>query len=218
MPIFINCEQNTPEWEAAKVGVPSASEFDKILTPGGKPSEQAEAYAHRLLAEQIVGRMIDSYQSPAMADGNAREDESVAYYELQRSVTTERIGFCLTDDRAVGCSPDRLVGKEGLLETKNPLAHTHIGYLLGGKLDKKYWPQLQGQLFVTGRRWVDIVSYFPEIRPKIIRIERDEPYLALLSATLGRFCAMLADKREQLVKLGYLEIKKADPSRFLGAG
>lgn len=195
-----------PEWMKLRIGIPTASNFDKIVTPGGEPSKQWEAYAHKILAEEIVGHQIDTFvKSAAMEEGNNREAESVAYYELQRDVTTMAIGFVTDDARSMGCSPDRMIGDDGLLETKNPMAHTHVGYLIDGKLDKAYWPQLQGQLLVTGRKWVDIVSYFPEMPEFIIRVTRDGPYLEVLERELKTFNTKLQLKRQKLVNAGHLK-------------
>lgn len=203
--IIHDVQQGTPAWDQLRIGIPTASEFDKIITPGGEPSKQWDAYANKILAEEMVGHAIETFKSTPMQEGNDREAESVAYYEFQRNVTTTPVGFVTDDARTMGCSPDRLIGTDGILETKNPLAHTHVGYLIDGKLDKGYWPQLQGQLLVTGRKWVDIVSYFPELPELIVRVARDEPYLEAMDRQLKAFFVKLQAKRQKLINGGYIK-------------
>lgn len=203
--IIHNVQQNTPEWDAARIGIPTASEFEKIISPGGEPSRQWEAYAHKILAEEMIGHAIKGFRSADMEEGQNREEESVLYYELQRDVSTTPVGFVTDDARTMGCSPDRFVGTDGLLETKNPLAHTLVGYMIDGKLDRAYWPQIQGQLLVTGRKWVDIVAYFPEMPEVIVRVERDLPYLESMARMLKDFNAKLNVKRQNLIRKGYMK-------------
>lgn len=185
------------EWFFLRLGLPTSSEFHKILTPTGKISEQAEGYMYEILAELMVGHPISGPETEWMTRGVELEDDAVRAYEFQREVETQLGGFVTTDDGAVGASPDRLVGVDGLLEIKCPAPHTHIGYLFGN-LDKKYKPQTQGQLYVTGRDYVDICSYHPEMPLAVIRITRDEKYIADLATALKTFVELLAVKRAEL--------------------
>ena len=203
--IVHDCEQGTPEWLAARLGIPTASEFDKIITPTGKPSTQCDAYAHRLLAEIMVGKPVESFEPTAWMDrGNVLEPEAVSFYELQTDFEAVPVGFVTDDLRTMGASPDRLIGDAGLLEIKCPAPHTHVQYLLDGCIDRKYYPQVQGQLLVTGRAWADLVSYHPELPPVVIRIERDLPFLATLTDLLTQFTRGLEAKRRVMVERGYL--------------
>jgi hypothetical protein len=97
------------------------------------------------------------------------------------------VGFITDDDHTIGCSPDRLVGEDGLLEIKAPLPHTQVEYWISGKVNDRFWPQLQGQLYVTQRRWVDIVCWH-DVLPKIVmRVEPDEKFIELLGHELQIF-------------------------------
>lgn len=204
-----NADQGSEEWRKLRMGIPTASEFDKILTPGGEPSKQWEGYAHKILAEEMLGRPIEGYKSQAMINGTEREPESVMHYEFHRDIECTKVGFITDDKMQWGCSPDRLIGEEGMLETKNPEPHTHVGYLIDGKINQSYWPQLQGQLFIAERQWVDIMSYYPEMPPKIVRVGRDEVYIKKLAEALFTFSNKLAMKRMKLIALGHLQPKAA---------
>ena len=194
--IKVDIEQGTPEWFALKAGVPSASNFDKIVTTKGIRSKSAEKYLYQLAGERITGIREEGYQNAAMLRGIEMEQEAVNLYELARGVETEKVGIIyLNEQKTVLCSPDRLIqGKSmGLLEVKCPLIQTHVGYLVNGKLDTEYFQQVQGQMYVTGAEWCDLFSYFPGIKPLIIRIVRDETFISALDKELKIFCKQLED-------------------------
>lgn len=186
-------EQSTLAWLRLRAGIPTASNFDKILTAGGKASEQAEEYAYSLLAEQLVGHPISGPETKWMRRGNEMEPEAVDAYEFDKNAETDRAGFITLDDGSAGASPDRLFGSAGLVQIKCPAAHTHVAYLMGewGGIEKKYRPQLQGELYVCEREWVEVVSYFPEMPIAITRVARDEEYIAKLASALSTFDVML---------------------------
>ncbi len=197
--IIHNVKQNTDEWLALRAGVPTASEFCKILTPGGKISRQAENYMNHLLAERIVGHAIQSDSNQWMDRGHDLEAEAVKSYEFVRDVETQKVGFITDDTGLIGCSPDRLVGEDRILEIKCPKHTTHVGYMLSGKVEDDYFPQLQGQLWITGRTSVDIVSYHPEIRSVVLTVERDEKYINLLACAVGAFVEQMNIQYERLL-------------------
>jgi hypothetical protein len=197
--------QGTTDWLAVRAGIPTASAFDRIVTPKGKPSAQAEKYMHMLLAERIMGHPVLQVQTSWMGRGKELEGEAVLYYEGVRELDTTVIGFVTNDERTIGASPDRFVGEDGLLELKVPAEHTHVGYLLTRAIDAEYYPQVQGQLWVTGRKWLDIMSYHPEMPPAIIRVERDEGYIATLSEAVTRFASTLEGMATDLKGRGWIK-------------
>jgi hypothetical protein len=195
---IIPVRQGTEEWLRARAGIPTASCFGRVVTPGGKPSAQARAYGYQLVAERITGLAGNEIGSDWMVRGSALEAEAVAWYELERGVTTTEVGLVTTDDGRWGCSPDRLVGERGLLELKCPSAAVHIGYLLDG-LGKDYRPQVQGQLLVTGRHFVDFVSYCPGLPPYLYTTGRDIEYQETLAQELDAF-SIFVDGSEKIVR------------------
>lgn len=200
--IRLDVAQGSHEWHAARLGLPTASQFHRIISPKTlKPSESASGYLHELLAEWLLGVPLDSASSDFMERGKALEEQAVAWYELQRGVDAERVGFCLTDDRRAGCSPDRLVGEDGGLELKCPSPAVHVGYLLDG-IAAKYLPQIHGAMWVTGRPWWDALSYHPDLPPALVRIERDQDYIVPLSEAVTAFCDRLARAKDELKERG----------------
>ena len=188
---IVQAEQRSEEWFAARRGIPSASNFAKIITTKGEPSKQAEKYMFRLAGEKVSGITEETYQSAAMIRGCEMEKEAREFYELIKGATVEEVGFCLTDDGKVGCSPDGLVGEDGLIEIKDPIASTQVAYLLKGVLPLEYFQQVQGQLYVTGRKWLDFISYYPGLKPLMVRVLPDVKFQVNLDAELKKFCINL---------------------------
>jgi len=213
--IVHDVKQGSVEWQQLRAGVPTASEFSRILTPGGKPSASSRTYLHELVAERLMGCPLVKVTTAMMDRGHEMEPEAVAYYEFQNDVGAVQVGFITTDDGRIGASPDRLIGEDGLLEIKCPAPHTHIGYLLWDEAAKEYMPQLQGQLLVTGRAWVDICSYHPGLPTAVKRVVRDETYITLLQAALDAFCAALDSAMELLAERG---VRPLEPQTEPGLG
>lgn len=197
--------QGSTEWLAVRAGIPTASAFDRIVTPKGKLSTQAEKYMHLLLAERMMGRPALQVPTYWMGRGIALEGEAVDYYEGVRDLDTTVIGFITNDAGTIGASPDRFVGEDGLLEIKCPAEHTHVAYLLTKSVDAEYYPQVQGQLWVTGRKWTDILSYHPEMPMAIVRVERDDDYIKTLAAAVTEFSRALEYKAGELREKGWIK-------------
>ena len=175
-PTFHFCEQYSDEWWKLRRGVPTASSFDKIMTPAKR---QLSSQCDTLIAE-LCGELVDPLYprigngTEAMQRGSKMEPESRRFYEFERNVEAKPVGFVLSACGRFGCSPDALVGDDGLLELKNPDPKTHFKYLMGGVLPADYFCQVHGQLIVAQRKWVDFVSYCPGAKPFIIRTEPDD--------------------------------------------
>lgn len=191
---IIDCVQGTPEWLAARCGIPTASNFDKIVDISGKPSKQRKKYLYQLAGERITGKAEETYQNGAMQRGIKLEAEARNYYEFTCGKTVKEVGFCLVDGKwKYGASPDGLVDKDGKVEIKCPTIATHVTYLVDGGLPSDYFQQVQGQLLVTGRDWCDFISYYSGMNPLIVRVEPDKKFLAILKAELEAFCAELEE-------------------------
>lgn len=204
MIVHLDVVQGSQQWLAMRAGIPTASAFDNIITPKGEKSRSAEKYMHHLLAERMLGRAEVEYVSTWMDRGSASEAEAVAYYELERDLDTVKVGFITNDEKTIGASPDRLVGDEGLLEIKVPKPATHVAYLLKKPVDAAYFPQVQGQLWVTGRKWLDILSFHPEMPNEIVRVARDEKFIAKLADLVTEFSKELEAQALVLAARGWI--------------
>lgn len=204
--IIHNVEQGTPEWQALRLGIPTASEFDKIVTPTGKYSAQSRTYMYRLAAERFLCRPLDEIGDLFwVRRGKELEPQAAAAYEFDRNIETRTVGFVTSNSRRVGASPDRLIaGEPGGVELKCPAPATHVGYLVNG-FERAYWHQVQGQMLVCELNWIDRVSYYPGLPLVIERCYRDEEYIAKLDAALIQFCDELDELTEILRRKGAVE-------------
>lgn len=191
----INCAQYSPEWWAARRGVPSSSNGDKIITPKtGEFSSQATGYACELIGDRYdhyYGEH-DEYATAAMKNGSIMEPESRRFYEFERDCEVQQVGFVLSDDKRFGCSPDSLCGEAGGLELKNPQTATHVRYLIDGGLPLAYRPQVHWSLIVTGREWWDFLSYSAGLPPLLVRVVPDD-FTEKLRGCMEQFWTLYQD-------------------------
>jgi hypothetical protein len=217
---IIDCVQGSPEWLTARLGIPTASEFHKIITAvKGDLSKQARKYAHELVAETLLGRPLEAPLATfAMLRGQQLEPQAVQQYEFATDTETRAVGFITTDDGRLGCSPDRLVvgvrhaegvlPARGGLEIKCQLDGNHIGTLIDGP-GEDYKQQVQGTLAICEAEWWDLYAYHPELPPVTIRTYRDEPYISKMRAALGEFLDLRDAMLEQARASGFFEAAKA---------
>ena len=187
--IILDVPQLSDEWFSARVGVPSASNFDKIITMSGKPSTQRQKYLYQLAGEKVTGCKEESYQNAAMLRGIELEPEARNWYEWHTGNDVTEVGLCYLDDnKNVSCSPDGLIGEAGGLEIKCPSLSVHAEYLYSGKIPATYYQQVQGSLYVTSRKWWDFLSYYPgKINSLLVTVERDEKFITKLADELEKF-------------------------------
>lgn len=183
-------EQGSQEWLALRAGKVTASKvadvMSSITTAGYKN------YLADLVVERLTGKKTESFTNAAMQWGVDQEPIARAEYEVKTGNFVDQIAF--VDHPTIanfGCSPDGLVGNDGLIETKCPNTATHIDYVMQDKVPTKYIPQIQCQLAVTGRKWCDFVSFDPRLpdglQILIVRLERDDEYIEKLEARVVKF-------------------------------
>jgi len=185
---IINCVQGSDEWLNIRLGIATASCFSKIVTSKGEPSTQSNAYALQLASEIITERQEETYKSADMQRGNELEEDARQAYQEATLSFVDEIGFIHCG--FYGASPDGFVQYDGLIEIKCPKQNTHTKYLFNNKLPTEYKAQVQGGLFVSGRKWCDFISYHPNFEEDkklfIIRVERDEEFINLLKIGLDK--------------------------------
>lgn len=170
-------EQRSPEWYALRTGMPTASEFSRIITSTGERSKSFLGYAKTLAADLYVGRPVDSFEGNGWTDrGREQEAHALELYRFAHG-EVEPIGLVTTDDGSAGCSPDGLVGADGMVEVKCLKAENHISAILyyrdKGRCPTDYVQQTQGQLLICERKWCDLVFYHPDLPELVIRQEPD---------------------------------------------
>ncbi len=193
MKIHRDLEQGSPEWDAVRVGMPTTSDFPKIITSTGAPSKQAETYALTLAAEIMAGGPVEAWQGNEWTDrGKALEGDALRLYEFTRDLEIELVGFVTDDTETMGCSPDALVGAYGLAEVKCLKAENHIKailyYLEHGRCPPGYVQQTQGQMMICERAWCDLVFYHDALPLLVIRQEPDPAIQRALKGAIPTLC------------------------------
>jgi hypothetical protein len=189
---IIDCDQGTPEWFAARLGIPTASEFSTVMAKGkdGGKSLTRKTYMLKLAGEILTGEPMESYSNVHMERGKEQEAEARDMYAFTNNVDLQQVGFVRNGDK--GCSPDSLIGEDGGLEIKTALPHIQIERLLKGDLPAEHRAQVQGNMWVTERKFWDFVSYCPRLPLLIVRVPRDDGYIATLAGAVKEFNAELA--------------------------
>ena len=175
----------------ARTGVVTASEADALLTPefAIRKGEGVQTYLYEKLAEKRFGFKQDAPSTWAMDQGNVVEKIALPWYEFAHDVTIDRVGFCVSDDGRIGCSPDGLIGEDGGVECKAPQPPKHLEYLLKGEVPKAYRVQVQFSLYVTGRKWWKFLSYHPYLPPLLVHVEPDPVAQEAINTALVSFFA-----------------------------
>lgn len=181
--------QGSEEWLAARCGLLTASEMDRIMTGTRKPADNDKSRAHvwELLAQRITQYVEPSYVSDDMLRGHEDEIEARALYG-KHYAAVEECGFVTHafDGVTIGCSPDGLVGGDGMIEIKSRRQKFQAATIATQEMPKEYAHQVQTALLVTGRSWCDFVSYCGGMPMCVIRIAADPVHQgAILAAALA---------------------------------
>lgn len=189
---IIDVEQGTPEWTELRLGIPTASNFHRVLA-GGEGRVRGE-YMRKLAGETISRLPREEYRGAAMDRGGGMEPELRALYEIVTGFKPTPVGFVRRRLKSgfVGASPDAFLRKDGVLEIKSAAPHVLIEIMQSGKVPPEHLPQCQGEMLVTGRALCDLaIGYtgMPLFR-RVIR--RDPSYIARLEVALDAFNEELA--------------------------
>jgi putative phage-type endonuclease len=186
-------EQGTPEWLELRRGKVTASRVADILakTKTGT-SVSRQNYLIELALQRITKTIEPSYTNAAMEWGTATEPQARVSYEVHTNNFVDQVPFI--DHPTIqefGCSPDGLVGADGLLEIKCPSSATHWEYFKAKEPPKKYFIQMQAQMAVTGAKWCDFVSFDPRFPERsqllIVNVPRDAEFILYMEAEIKQF-------------------------------
>jgi len=161
--------QGSDEWLEVRRGKLTGSNAQAIATNG----RGLETYVYTLLADKYSNHKVEGYINADMERGNELEEQARELYSLSSGTEIQEVGF-IERDEYVGCSPDGLVGDDGGIEIKCHNDAKHFTLLLGGKMEKKYWWQIQMNLLITGRKWWEYIAYNPNF-DQAFYVERIKP-------------------------------------------
>lgn len=186
---------------------PTSSAIDRALSGEkvGEPSEGAKSYARRLALERICGTVLsDDFETWAMRRGRELEPDARRAHEIRAGVMVEPCGLVLTDDRLFGASADGLIDDDGGSEYKCLVSPDEIFNVWAGSISE-FIDQMQGGMWITGRKWWDFGMYCPALAPigrelYLKRIPRDEAYIEALEADLIEFNQIVEQYKQEFLK------------------
>lgn len=203
-----DAKQGSDEWKRARAGVITASMFHtavqklKVGSKKGEPTEAAHDYAFRLAIERIAGEPIDDgFETWAMVRGRELEDDARAAHEWHAGVVVDQCGFVSTDDGRFGASADGLIGDDGGAEYKCLVSPSRLRKALVFNDTSEFMFQVQGGMWITGRKWWDFCIYTPflsSIGKELTRwrVLRDDNFVEKMELDLIEF-SKLVDKYER---------------------
>lgn len=176
-------EQGSEEWKKLRACRFTASNASTIAASGAG----LETLCREMLVSKLSSGKNVNFSSEDTERGNELEPLAIGIYEMRTCSKVERVGF-IEKDEYVGCSPDGLIGKVGLIEVKSKKDSNYLKTILTNKADAEHVAQAQHQMMVTQRQWCDIAYYNPnfEYSLHIIRVYADEKYFEKLMLGIER--------------------------------
>lgn len=195
---FADIVQGSDEWYAQRRGMVTASEIGKLITPSTvKVASNIEVreLTARLVAERITGYTEPTYVGDDMLRGIADEPVALEVYAKRYSRPVRTTGFMVRDDWGykIGCSPDGLVGLDGMVEVKSRMQKHHLRTILDGEVPKEFMAQVQCGLLVTGTDWCDFISYCGGMPLFVRRVEPDPVWFTAVTDAVAVFEMNAAD-------------------------
>lgn len=193
---IIDVPQGSLEWRLKRAGRVTASNVAKVLSRArDRKSEGATRanYKARIVAEILTGLpQEDDYTNDDMEGGEENEPFGAAAYEIAKGLFTDKVGIVVHPRmERFSCSPDRLVGEDGMVQIKCPKPANHLAYRFAGVVPPKYEPQLVSEMAVCERAWSDFVSYCPAfpspINLFVVRLQRSVPREQAVLAEITQF-------------------------------
>ena len=197
---IIDAPQGSLAWHLARSGRFTATDASEIKTA----KKGLETCALEKATFRVTQVPPDFFMTPAMERGKMLEPRARNAYRMATGQEVQEVGFCVRDE-FVGCSPDGLVGEEGLIEIKCKTDVNHFFAVINNWIDPKHMAQMQFQMLVTGREWCDYVLFndnFAEHPLYIQTVKKDPVFQESLLEGISRGVDLIK-KYEQLFKEAY---------------
>jgi hypothetical protein len=213
--ILIQCAQGSEEWHNARAGVITASMFKvarerlKSGTNKGDFTQAAKKYAFKLAIERISGKPLDEgFETWQMKRGHELEPMARARHEEEAGVIVETAGFVKTDDSCFGASADGLIARDGGSEYKCLVSPDTLMPVLLEDSIAEYIDQIQGCMWITGRKWWHFGLYCPALEPANLdlywkHVVRDDGYIEAMEIDLIAFRAQVLEYESTLRRKGF---------------
>ena len=175
---IVDCEQGSEGWHAERIKRVTASKFKDVMPPKKKFTVATQTYMNEIAAEIMTGQGAEQARSKSLSWGHDYEDDAANTYSALKNVNVISTGICIDDELRAGASNDGLVGDDGMIEIKCPY--------VSGKHAATLFPRVSGKNKIV-----------------IIRVERDEEYIAELRSFIIKFNAEL-DKKLASIGVKYI--------------
>ena len=195
MKMLTSFEQGSPEWKQARAGKVTASRAkdarDKLKS--GAASGKQIAYACQVALERVSHQPADAtFENWQMREGHVQEPIARSAYERHTGNLVDEVGAFATDDDLFLYSPDGLIDDDGLLEVKSLFSPERIMTIVGNGDTSDFEDQCMFGLWLTGRKWIDLVVWVPALEHMVIkRITRNEDAIEALEADLMAFSRLV---------------------------
>jgi hypothetical protein len=199
---YHDIEQGSEEWHALRCGIPTASEIRLMITQTLKPASNDKERAHlfELLGQRITQlHRAEIHRAGRHVAAATKTKSRRASRYSENFAPVDSCGFITNDDHGfvIGYSPDGLVGNEGLIECKSRRQKFQVETILADKVPDEYMLQIQTGLLVTGREWLDFVSYCAGLPMFIKRVFPDEKYQDAIIAAATDFERRLQEAQQK---------------------
>jgi predicted phage-related endonuclease len=196
--------QGSEEWLESRRGVITGSRFKdcRDKTAKGEPTAKARLYAMDVARERAGGRAGDTFQNAAMRFGTEQEPYARSAYEARTGNLVDEAGFITTDDRKFGVSVDGLVDEDGIVEIKTMVSSDTLFTAVVERDLSAYIDQINGGLWLLGRKWCDLVLWAPDLptrRLTVIRINRNDDHIQKLEDDLVAFERRVCEYESKLI-------------------
>lgn len=183
--------QGTQKWLNERCGYATASRFAEIMAGGASRTK----YLQQLVSENITLKPSESFSNQHTKRGTEQEPMAKAVYMERTGLTIQEVGFIKHATLRAGASPDALINDDGGMEVKSVIPSVQIETIRRGEYPKIHMPQVQGNLWITGRKWWDFVSFCegmregmnPALQLYVFRVERDDEYIDRLEMEVVKF-------------------------------
>lgn len=191
-------EQHSEAWNQIRCGKITGTRFATLVS--GDSTKGYKDLITEIAAEILTGEKEETYQNAIMERGTDLEPYARKEYENIFGVKVDQFGFISPDEdnefyEWIGISPDGLIDNN-LLEIKCPLIKTHLNYIKDNKFPSVYKYQVQAQLYITGAEYCDFMSYYPNLKPFIIRVLPDNETFERFEMELKKIIPLIKNEIE----------------------
>ena len=188
---YPDVQQGTDEWLELRRGIMTASTVGQFISPKTlkvAANDTSRALTSQLVAERITGWIEPVHVSDDMMRGNMDEPLARDLYSKTWAPVTE-MGFMVREPYGyrLGYSPDGLVGDDGLIEAKSRKPKKHLATIVADEVPAENMAQCQAALLVSGRKWIDYLSYCGGMPMWRKRVYRDPSWFDAITEALAAF-------------------------------